>query len=316
MSSETETEFKNVKSSGVLCWSCPPGTRDIYFLLGKERRNRKWRQGSNRWSDFGGGAKNNETAFDCATREFVEESLACLQVIAGQYTTMNDLASVTKNLLQARFYSAALCLFIEKKGSSVPSGVPSTPSDIKIQMTEENTNVDHDWRTVKSGGKKDKPSQSSFVLTELTQSTENKIDTCAFQKRVCFLKFIPWQPGAPRQFLKIHRYLQRLYNFIARKEPDVGEHLKATIKMYEELPYAVQNHPAVTVVKNAETGIISSIKVNSDYLEKQQIMWISLPVVEKVLENNGTYNKLLFRRGFLQILKLAVDFLKTKTIIP
>lgn len=262
MTQVANDQLGNAKSSGVLCWSCPPGTRDIYFLLGKERKNRKWRQGSNRWSDFGGGAKNNESAFDCATREFVEESLACLQVLHEKFTPMNELASVTKNLLQSKSYSAAFQLFIDKNKSE------------------------------KNEKEQDEP-----------------------QKRVCFLKFIPWQPGAPRNFSKMHRYLQRFSNFINKKDTgdtfqNENDHFRAIIKMYEELPYQIQHHPAITVTKHPETRAILSIKVNGDYLEKQQIMWISLPIIEKVLANNGTYNKLLFRRGFLQILKLAVEYLK------
>ncbi len=64
-----------VLSAGVLCYACLEDTQDVYFLLGRERCSSERNSGSNRWSYFGGRVKPGETELECASREFVEESL-------------------------------------------------------------------------------------------------------------------------------------------------------------------------------------------------------------------------------------------------
>jgi hypothetical protein len=304
----------DILSCGILCWSKPPGTNDVYFLLGKERKNRKWKQGSNRFSDFGGGAKAGENAFDCATREFVEESLACVQVLPDRYTPLNELAATTKGLLRAGTYTAAIQLFVYPK---VPA--PIAPANPTTEKTPE-TNVDkvvnlgenRDWRTA---GPIRTPSQfPSPTLVQIGQPCFAPMNP-APKTRVCFLKFIPWQPGCPRYFLKVHRYLQRLYTFAGKAGDEAltqPDHLQKVIQMYEELPYSIRKHPAINIKRNPATNEIASLTVNPDYLEKQLVSWWSLPMIDKVIENNGQYNKFIFRKNFLPFLRIAAQILGGK----
>lgn len=66
--------------ASLLCYCVDPTWSRIYFLLGKERRNPRWKTGSERWSDFGGRVCSKaESAEDTAAKEFVEETLAMVK---------------------------------------------------------------------------------------------------------------------------------------------------------------------------------------------------------------------------------------------
>ena len=64
-----------IAGSSLLVFSVDPQWGNIYFWLGRERKNTKWPQGSETWSDFGGRPSNeNEDAPTIAAREFWEET--------------------------------------------------------------------------------------------------------------------------------------------------------------------------------------------------------------------------------------------------
>lgn len=63
----------------MLTFSIDPQWGNMYFWLGKERRNSRWPEGSETWSDFGGRPHELEGSCDIAAREFVEESCGMLR---------------------------------------------------------------------------------------------------------------------------------------------------------------------------------------------------------------------------------------------
>lgn len=66
--------------ASLLCFAVDPTFSCVYFLLGKERHNVRWPNGSNRWSDFGGRvASTDSCAEETAAREFFEETLAVVR---------------------------------------------------------------------------------------------------------------------------------------------------------------------------------------------------------------------------------------------
>lgn len=69
-------------SAGVLCYSYAESTGDLYFLLGRERASGgPWsRAGCSRWSDFGGAVHDGESDVQCASREFVEETMGLVHL--------------------------------------------------------------------------------------------------------------------------------------------------------------------------------------------------------------------------------------------
>ena len=64
---------KNIKGAGVLIYSFDK-KRNIVFLLGKENYTFN-SQKANKYCDFGGGRKGNESVLETAVREFDEESI-------------------------------------------------------------------------------------------------------------------------------------------------------------------------------------------------------------------------------------------------
>lgn len=77
------TQNRRLAGASVLPYSCDPSHNNIYFLLGAERRMPRWVD-SNKWSDFGGAPKHDETAADCAGREFHEETCAAVKWDEGE----------------------------------------------------------------------------------------------------------------------------------------------------------------------------------------------------------------------------------------
>ncbi len=64
-----------IAGSSLLVFSVDPQWGNIYFWLGRERKNTKWPQGSETWSDFGGRpSAEDEDAPTIAAREFWEET--------------------------------------------------------------------------------------------------------------------------------------------------------------------------------------------------------------------------------------------------
>lgn len=61
-------------SAGILIYTIHPNTKDIMFLLGKERIEDQWPD-SGKWASFGGNSNPGETVEQTAVREFVEETM-------------------------------------------------------------------------------------------------------------------------------------------------------------------------------------------------------------------------------------------------
>ena len=64
--------------ASVLCFSRTPDNL-LYFMLGRETFKPSYSD-SCKYSDFGGGAKKHENAYECASREFMEETLNAVPI--------------------------------------------------------------------------------------------------------------------------------------------------------------------------------------------------------------------------------------------
>ncbi len=70
----------DLAGASLFVFSVDPTWGNMYFWLGKERRNVRWPQGSETWSDFGGRAMHSdEDSPQVAAREFVEETCGMLR---------------------------------------------------------------------------------------------------------------------------------------------------------------------------------------------------------------------------------------------
>lgn len=117
-----------VLSAGVLCYACIEDTQDVYFLLGRERCSSERNSGSNRWSYFGGRVKPGETEMECASREFVEESLGLAWLDeAGRMPSVT--ADVTHEALARGNYTFRVAL-----DTRTDRPVPASPHGASVQQ--------------------------------------------------------------------------------------------------------------------------------------------------------------------------------------
>lgn len=112
MTEATTTQFdrtmSRINGAGVLPFMVSP-TNELLFLLGKECHQPNYR-GSNRWSAFEGGASQNESIVDTAVREYVEESMGCVR-----QTKPLELGTQLDN----KDYSLSVCIRTPMHGGSV-----------------------------------------------------------------------------------------------------------------------------------------------------------------------------------------------------
>lgn len=90
--------------ASLLCYCVDPTWSRIYFLLGKERRNPRWKTGSERWSDFGGRVCSKaESAEDTAAKEFVEETLAMVKYFDTDTLPRTQWQDIADSLRQKQY---------------------------------------------------------------------------------------------------------------------------------------------------------------------------------------------------------------------
>jgi hypothetical protein len=92
--------------ASILCFSRTPDNL-LYFLLGREAYHAYYKD-SHKFSDFGGQAKKFESAYDCAAREFIEETLNVVPIFLKEHNHMPAMPARNKHhlskLLQRSFF--------------------------------------------------------------------------------------------------------------------------------------------------------------------------------------------------------------------
>lgn len=99
---ETDSTCKLVGGS-MLTFSIDPQWGNMYFWLGKERRNSRWPEGSETWSDFGGRPHELEGSHDIAAREFVEESCGMLRYFPSDVCPRRAWTDIAADLRQGNY---------------------------------------------------------------------------------------------------------------------------------------------------------------------------------------------------------------------
>jgi len=115
--------------------------------------------------------------------------------------------------------------------------------------------------------------------------------------RVCYLKYIPWRPEMTDDFRRIYTYLIKF---------DRIHHSETRVLYYKTLPPHVQSHPGLLIMRDID-GMVVDVRSKHEWIEKQQVMWWSLPRLRYVLKNFGKYKRHIFRYGFLTTLSVIVD---------
>ena len=88
-----------VAGASLFVFSIDPTWGNIYFWLGKERKNLRWPQGSETWSDFGGRPTDEtEDPPHIAAREFLEETCAMLRYFEHDAIPRQGMEDIAESL--------------------------------------------------------------------------------------------------------------------------------------------------------------------------------------------------------------------------
>jgi len=90
-------------SVGLICFSVEPKTENIFLLLGKETCFENFQSSRGVWCDFGGKPLPSELTHETAAREFVEESLGCVQ-ISNRRLQSEEMQQQVKQMLKDKQY--------------------------------------------------------------------------------------------------------------------------------------------------------------------------------------------------------------------
>ena len=93
-----------VAGASLFVFSIDPIWGNIYFWLGKERKNLRWPQGSETWSDFGGRPTDDqEDPPHIAAREFLEETCAMLRYFEHDTIPRQGMEDIAESLRQHKY---------------------------------------------------------------------------------------------------------------------------------------------------------------------------------------------------------------------
>ena len=282
---------RHVLSAGFLFYSHPPNSTNIYFLLGKDDYN-------NKWSDFGGRLNPEESEIDCAVREMIEETLCMVQFedkshqscyYSNHHPNHHSIHHSLYSLQTYDEYFKSVKQMLMSKDYTYRIGI-----DITLKPNEKHI------FTPKKG----------FDISKLSVCSTSSISTihpcknnqATRRLRVCYLKYIPWQPELPLMFSKTYAYLYNLKNLSSLDEK---------IEYYGSLPRELKTHPAIVIQR--DDSKITNITVPDEWMEKNQLSWWSVRRIKNAIKNNGKYNrKQIIRTGFLSTLSIVIDFITRK----
>lgn len=101
-----------IVGASLLCFCVDPCMSRLYFLLCKERKNVGWRDGSEKWSDFGGKVSAEAaTAEDTAAKEFMEESLSMVQYFKNDNVPRTQYRDIADSLRRGEYAFQIKVLF-------------------------------------------------------------------------------------------------------------------------------------------------------------------------------------------------------------
>jgi hypothetical protein len=291
-----------VLSAGFLFYSHPPNSNNIYFLLGMDDYNGKW-------SDFGGRRNDGESEIDCAVREMIEETLNVIQFEEGVHvndTDENDNDFISNDISPKKVeielkktntanlydeYAENVKRMITKKDYTYRIGV-------NITLKQERETSFDNRRTFDNRHKYNPQLLSVSSASSFSHFVPCKNKSFIRRLRVCYVKYIPWQPNLPSLFSERYAQLYHLKKLSS---------LSDKIDYFKSLPRNMQSHPAILVERNENE--ISNITVLNEWMEKQQIAWWSIHRIKNAIKNGGRFKKNVLRYGFLSTLSVVVEYM-------
>lgn len=289
--------------AGILPF-CISKEGELLFILGKEQIVQNWR-GSERWSAFEGGTKNNETSIENAVREFEEETLSCLtdksrDVI--EWELKHDLFAAKLSLSIQNMNSKKIHVTYVKEFDYI--------EDLEVIFIEK-LNFLKSMMDLQS-----KFDRITFKNLNLNIHPFHKIgDVIYIQSQEC--KIIDIDCDYDSKFFTINLALeeqeQRQKKLYLSSTHEMTLHAKEYVNWYKIQQTIKNNIKRINSMtkeisyKLDEEGNVVEFKVNPDFMEKSIIKYWSVEDLKKVVSNNGIYENEAFRPYFMYVLKETLN---------
>jgi len=321
-----EEKLGKLKSAGVICISIHPKNGNVMFLLAKERENEGWKQGSCKWTFFGGGANPNESGFECAKREFEEESLGLTTPLCpDEFIFELKLCTQCQSLPQFLHHKKRSKSSTEKKNHDEPkldkecasqrvfenAQAPQLALESHSPLEKNNDSSLSPLSSSFSSSSCEKesskqsspispaimvltPEKASVLFTEEAyfNSAEHfhspQLKMKMWKHEVLYGKWIDWQPFLPLTFLQTRNKLMEYYHlFKTWKKNMIKE--EDCIQQLQHLKEKFKNftHPALHV--EYTESMITHFQVKEEYLEINEIRWWTFDEVSQLVKRKGYY---------------------------
>lgn len=280
---------KNGIGAGVLPFSINEEGK-YCLLLAKEKFNPSWK-GSNRWSGFEGSKKVCENYIDNACREFKEESLNTIitgesikKILEESRYNLKLVVNIKQEKMQTKYHVTYLVFVpwqtkciddftkIKEKLQSLKMCddiLTKLYQNLNIFQLHQKTHIGYILSVKSIESKDDEEMCVTYIVKDDDESILEKKVICPMDSKACM-----WQ------------YMRKCITFMLK----FYDH-EAIIKTYDYL------------------GIIYSVSVIEDYLEKEKMKWWEFDKLEKVISNGGVYENESFKPFFVPIVKSVLDTL-------
>ena len=290
---------KYCMGAGVIPIAVCPKTNTPHLLLGRERWVASWR-GSCRWSGFEGSRKECESTRMSAAREFVEESMGCVNLCPSdrKYDRIRDVIDT----LDARKYWKRIVLRIDTERRveryhttflvPIPwcDEIPQRFFDTRMEV-EQIDRLVQEWNYSRPLNLGDLGEVIGRVeITDMCITVEKCIETSP-----CILRR-PWKRQG--------EVLRATFD-----DPTDMQQIQRWSELRDRVTRAVQRctHPCVTPEYDEVWRQIQQVRVNSDYLEKDQVRWWSVNDLDAVIDGQGQLGAERFRPYFLPVLQTVLN---------
>ena len=282
-----------VMGGGILPFCMING--EILILLAQERQVMHWR-GSQKWSGFEGGRKNEEDIFTTASREFQEESLAICNIVSNtkDFPTVCEIS----DLLKEKDYEMRITLRVadDDKHREHVTFLKRIEYDkymyirftcIRDQLITLFHMIDNMNSITISEGFPDFGGKYNNINISVIDRVSN-IDS----KMVVVCKD---ENSVQHEFK-----MAVCYTYMSRITSKIR--IIKAIKIYMDLHPDILHHPSISNSRH-----IHDMKINADFLEKQVIRFWSVRELREVISNGGFKGEDVFRAYFIPVLQTILD---------
>ena len=287
---------KQIVGAGILPVRCKD--TDLHLLLGKERFINHWR-GSLKWSGFEGGRKHRESVEAAAAREFVEESMA----VVNLYDDDNTVEGIARHLENGDYFTRiTLCIL---------NNEIQQPSDRRYHVT-------YIVETIEDVVVEDF-SHLRHLLVELQQRC---LQLSRLESEINFDDTFLREND---EILAMTEVVMRNNSLRVRYMKNSGFHINEYTPTVETLDLShnyvkwynlrMQIHADISSLPHTQCvhiernplGFVTRATIIEDYIEKLSIHWWTLSELREVISNGGFTENDFFRAYFLPVLQRAVQ---------